>query len=315
MPRLEIRPFADDHLDEAARRLAERHARHREAEPLLPDVTDVRAEVESAWRAEGASGAAVLRDGELVGYLIGAPRDVDRWGANVWVEAAGHAAVDAELVRDLYEVAATRWVDEGRARHYALVPATDAALVDAWFRLSFGAQHAHGIREVPDTTAYPDGVRDASEDDVAAMVELSPLLGRHQALAPVFGAPSREPTEEAIRQDIAEDLAAHDVGNLVAEIDGRVVGNFVVVPATMTSMHTGLARPENAAFLGFAITAPEARGSGAGVALTEACFAWARERGYDTMITDWRVTNLLSSRFWPRRGFRETFLRLYRSIP
>jgi hypothetical protein len=27
------------------------------------------------------------------------------------------------------------------------------------------------------------------------------------------------------------------------------------------------------------------------------------------------VTNLLASRFWPRRGFRTTFLRLYRSIP
>jgi hypothetical protein len=33
------------------------------------------------------------------------------------------------------------------------------------------------------------------------------------------------------------------------------------------------------------------------------------------MVTDWRVTNLLSSRFWPKRGFRPVFLRLYRSIP
>ena len=33
------------------------------------------------------------------------------------------------------------------------------------------------------------------------------------------------------------------------------------------------------------------------------------------MGTDWRVTNLLASRFWPRRGFRTTFLRLYRHIP
>ena len=33
------------------------------------------------------------------------------------------------------------------------------------------------------------------------------------------------------------------------------------------------------------------------------------------MTTDWRVTNLLASRFWPKRGFRPTFLRLYRSIP
>ncbi len=41
----------------------------------------------------------------------------------------------------------------------------------------------------------------------------------------------------------------------------------------------------------------------------------ARERGYGTMVTDWRVTNLLASRFWSARGFRPTFLRLYRHIP
>jgi hypothetical protein len=32
------------------------------------------------------------------------------------------------------------------------------------------------------------------------------------------------------------------------------------------------------------------------------------------MVTDWRI-NLLAPRFWPWRGFRETFLRLDRSIP
>jgi len=60
---------------------------------------------------------------------------------------------------------------------------------------------------------------------------------------------------------------------------------------------------------------PEARGRGVGTALTNAGFAWAHEAGYRTMVTDWRVTNLLSSRFWPTRGFRTSFLRLYRSIP
>jgi hypothetical protein len=34
-----------------------------------------------------------------------------------------------------------------------------------------------------------------------------------------------------------------------------------------------------------------------------------------TEPTDWRITNLPASRFWPRRGIRTTFLRLHRSIP
>ena len=55
--------------------------------------------------------------------------------------------------------------------------------------------------------------------------------------------------------------------------------------------------------------------SGIGVALTDASLAAAAEDGYTAMVTDWRVTNLLASRFWPTRGFRPAFYRLYRSIP
>ena len=32
------------------------------------------------------------------------------------------------------------------------------------------------------------------------------------------------------------------------------------------------------------------------------------------MVTDWRSTNLLASRFWPQRGFRPTHLRLRRDV-
>src|SRR5207244_917912 len=93
----------------------------------------------SASRA-GASGCAALDDGRVVGYLIAWSRPGERWGPNVWVEAAGHAATEPEIVRDLYACAADRWVERGLTSHFALVPATDAGLVDAWFRLGFGAQ-------------------------------------------------------------------------------------------------------------------------------------------------------------------------------
>ena len=55
--------------------------------------------------------------------------------------------------------------------------------------------------------------------------------------------------------------------------------------------------------------------TGAGLALTQHVLHWAHENGYPVMTIDWRMTNLLASRFWPRRGFRPTFLRLYRALP
>lgn len=312
MPGLEIQPFSDEHVDEAAALLADRHRRHREAEPLLGEPADFRAELEALWNGEAASGVAGLRQGRPVGYVLGIQKSDEIWGDNVWVDSAGHAVEEAEDVRNLYAAAAARWVENGRTRHYVVVPASDA-LLDAWYRLGFGQQQALAIREVPDV-AMPAGVRVAEIRDVDALMELAPILPDHQTSSPVFSGGPRE-SEEELRAEISEELGKPDIGNLVAEVDGQVVGNFVVVPTELSSMHTGLARVDGASLLGFAVTRPEVRGSGVGLALTDASFAWARERGYEVMVTDWRVTNLLSSRFWPRRGFRPTFLRLYRSIP
>ena len=73
--------------------------------------------------------------------------------------------------------------------------------------------------------------------------------------------------------------------------------------------------PEQNVDLAHAATDPAVRGSGAGVALTAFVIDWAYEQGFRSITTDWRSVNLLSSRFWPRRRFRPTYLRLYRAIP
>jgi ribosomal protein S18 acetylase RimI-like enzyme len=322
MARLELVPFSDEHLDDAAHLLAARHARQRQAEPLLPerfeDPASAREELERAWRADGASGAAALRDGHVTGYLIAAPRDDDVWGENVWVEAAGHAVEEVEDVRDLYAAAATRWVDEGRARHYTLVPATDAALVDAWFRLGFGQQQAHGIREVPAQTEVrlPPGleIRRPTADEIEELLAVDLALPRHQRSSPVFS-DRPLPTDDELRAEWLDTLAGDVEEVLVGYRNGRPLACWSTVAAEVSRHFRGLALPERACYLAFASTVPEARGSGIGVALTEASLALAAENGYAVMVTDWRVTNLLASRFWPKRGFRTFLLRLYRSIP
>jgi ribosomal protein S18 acetylase RimI-like enzyme len=317
MPELEIQPFSREHLDAAAGLLGQRHGRHVEAEPLLAKEIDFRAEIEALLDAEDTSGVAAIRDNRVVGYMLGTPKNETMWGANVWVDYAGHAAVEPELVRDLYAAAAANWHEQGRDRQYALVPATDRELVDAWFRLSFGAQHAAGIQETPERTdGAPPGViaRRATADDVDAVVRLDFELPRHQERSPVFG-PGPTWTEEESREEFLADVDDAEQGILIAEVDGQIVSLLVMVPIEKSSQHTGLAQVEGAAFLGFAATLPDARGSGAGVALTNAGLDWAREHGYPVVVVDWRETNLLASRFWPRRGFRRTFLRLYRSIP
>jgi len=319
MSALSVIPFADEHLDDAARLLAERHRLQRVSEPLLDprfeQQDDARAEIELLWRREGASGAVGARDGRIVGYVLGARKSDGPWGPNVWVEAAGHAVEQAEDVRDVYALAAARWVEEGRVAHYAVVPATDPALVDAWFRLCFGQQHVHALREAPATTAagLPAGVRRATRDDIAALAALDLVLPQHQALSPVFSSGGMQTLEEAL-EEWDEAIDDPELTNFVAELDGRVVGSAIACSVEKSSLHGSVARPHDAGFLGFAAVLPEARGHGLGRALGEAVIAWAAEAGYSTVVTDWRVTNLLSSRTWPRLGFRPTFVRVHRIV-
>lgn len=322
MTRLQLRELSAGDVEEAGSLLAARHRSQRAVEPSLPPQFEqtmaAAAAVESLRSLEGASGVVAQREGRLVGYMVGTSRDDALWGPNIWVEPAGHAAEDAETVRDLYAAAAARWVEAGRTSHHAIVPATDPALVDAWFRSGFGHQHVHAIRESPAEGEIPQPpahlvVRLAVRDDIESLARLDLALPEHQALSPVFSrlAP---PTLEEARADWQESWDDPRFTTFVAEHDGQVVGSAVGCSAEVSSLHVGLTRPPQAGFLGFAAVLPEARGLGAGRALGEAVLEWARTVGYPTVVTDWRMTNLLSSRAWPRLGFRPTFYRLHRAI-
>ena len=317
----EVRPFSEEHLDDAARLLAARHRRHRAVEPLLPERFEEPAaaleELEALWR-RGASGACCFRDGRLAGYALGITRDREAWRENVWVDYAGQAFEEAEDARDTYAVAAEGWFERGLTRHYVQIPASEPALVDAWFRLSFGQMQADGVREVPPAldVRVPDGfeIRQPSAEDVESLLEVDLALPRQHRRAPVFTVRPL-PTEDELRAEWTKTLAGGKETAFVGYQDGRPVACWALVAAEDAHEFRGLHAPEQACYLWFAATIPELRGFGIGAALTDASLAWAAAEGYQAMGTDWRVTNLLASRFWPRRGFRTTFLRLYRRIP
>jgi GNAT superfamily N-acetyltransferase len=310
MAGLTLVPFGDDHVEAAAALLAERHERHRLTEPLLPEAPDFRAELEKEWRVEGASGVVALSGGSVAGYLVGHPRD-DRVGPHLWSYVAGHAVREPELTRDLYAAAAADWVEAGLARHFVYVPALDD-LIDPWFRLSFGASAALATRETGAEPGEPSTilVRDGNAGDIEAAVALERAMGESMLPAPSFSLHPPDPVEDALAEWRGTWEDTETYRHFVAEREGRVVGHILLYRRPHD-----LRVPVDAIDLAQASTEPAERGAGVGVALTRHVLAWAHEHGFPTMVTDWRMTNLLASRFWPRRGFRPTFLRLQRSIP
>jgi GNAT superfamily N-acetyltransferase len=238
------------------------------------------------------------------------------------VEAAGVAtaqADDEEVVRALYAAAAARWVDEGRTAHYAVLPAHDERLLRAWFRLAFGHQHTHAARPLPvpgdlSFAAPRVGVRRATREDIPVLARLDLELPRHQGLSPTFSSGPTPTLEETVAEWEA-DFDDPAYATFVAEHAGAVVGSAVGCSVEKSSSNAGLIRPDAAAFLGFAAVFPDYRGLGAGRALGEAVLRWAAEDGrFSSIVTDWRETNLFSSRAWRALGYRDTFTRVHRLL-
>jgi|SRR5579884_51080 len=297
MPRLEIHPLSELR-DEAARLLGERFADQRARERLLPHVDDLEPQVPP-------DGHVATRAGRAVAYLAGAvDGDMARW------QFAGHAASDPEALRDLFAVQAK---ELDVSRFMLAVPATHPELVDAWFRLAFGCQAVWAVREVASADPPPfDGtIRPSTPDDLDAAVDFERILIGHQVESPSFSGmevPSRDAVAEEWR-DAWDDPETYIP--FVAERAGRVVGLLGLYRRPEGDLRV----PADNIDLAFAATREEVRGSGAGLALTAHAFNWAHEHGFRSITTDWRSVNLLSSRFWPRRGFRPQYLRLYRAVP
>jgi ribosomal protein S18 acetylase RimI-like enzyme len=309
MSALEFRPFADEHVGEAALLLASRHARHRAVEPLLADA-DAADAIRSARKQQGATGTVALRAGKVAGYVVAEIGDHPYFDRFAWIERAGHAAEEPEVARDLYAAAAGGWVEAGATRHFVLVPALPADL-DPWYRLGFGHMHVEAIRVSGGRTGEPPPgvtIRRGGRDDLDEALRIDRFIFDHQRRSPSFGLITLRPDEEA-RADWVETLDDPSTGYFVVELEGRPVGHSLLYAPP-----PDLGVPVDSLYLASTATAPEVRGTGIGVALAEHVLAWAEETGHPTIVTNWRMSNLLAERFWRARGFRPVFHRLHRVI-
>jgi GNAT superfamily N-acetyltransferase len=295
VPSLEIHPLSELR-EEAAELLAERFARQRAAERLLPEVDDFEAHVP-------VDGHVATRGGQAVAYLAGAvDGDMARW------LFAGHAASEPEALRDLFALQAREF---DVSRFMLTVPASDTELVDVWFRLAFGCQAVWAVKEVePLESAFDGAIRPAEPEDVDELFVFDELLYEHQQDTPSFsGLPT--PPPEDLRAEWDEVWQDDAFIPFVAERDGEIIGLLGLYRRPGGDLRV----PEDNIDLAFAATRDDVRGSGAGLALTAHGMSWAAEHGFRSMTVDWRSVNLLSSRFWTNRGFRPQYLRLYRAVP
>jgi GNAT superfamily N-acetyltransferase len=220
------------------------------------------------------------------------------WGACVFVEAL---VDDPETVRGAYADQSPSWPP----LHFAISKPTPRAL-DPWYRLGFAQMHAYGVRasggvrfDLPDVA-----VRQGSIDDLDEAVAIDKLIYDAQAASPSYSTYEYDPVEQ--RRSWIETLEAGDVSYFVAERRGFAVGHATLYPDPTD---------DEALHLASTAVLPSARGTGVGRVLTAHALLYAAEQGYPRLRTNWRVTNLEASRYWPARGFELTHNRLDRRVP
>ncbi len=241
----------------------------------------------------------------MAAYLIASPQD----DGSSKVGLGGCAAREPELIRDLYEHLASGWATD---RHRVYVPATDAGLVDAWFRLAFGLQFTYAVRETsPEPSVDADvEIRQGRASDLDAVVALEQVFSEHLWASPSFSG-RVVASDDEVRDDWAGAWDDARFTHFIAERGDRVVGHVLLYRRDGGDLRI----PEGSIDLALATTHSDVRRSGVGRALIAHALGWAHEQGYRSLTIDWRVVNLLADRFFTARGFRPTFLRLYRHVP
>ena len=319
---LEIRAFTDDVIDDAARLLAERHRAQRLIEPGLAPRFERRrrrgprsrrSRRRMARRARsrcGAASSSATSSGRLA---------LPMWGPNIWVEGAGHAVVEPEVdprpVRVRRRALGRRRGDQplrgrpcdGRGARRRLVPG----------RVRPAARPRHP--RAGDGRARSCGRRPASSSGTRS-VATSPCSA---------GSRSRSPSTRPGRRSSPVSPCRR---SRTPPTNGRKGSTTRPSRRSWPSTTGGWSGPRSVARSRRrrstrASSGRPAPGSSAsrrscrrhaasapGRALGEAVLIWARDAGHPTVVTDWRETNLLSSRAWPRLGFRPTFRRLFRAI-
>lgn len=251
-----------------------------------------------------------------VGFLAPVYKDEGIWGKNCWFSFGNFATFSPSASKKLFTEVSEAEYSNGVNNFYVEVPANDQLEIQAWFELGFGAQHASGILGTLSNTKTSATIRSAILEDIPAILKVEKELALHQMKAPVFSNVKPDDEKESANdwRELLESVDNMGFVVKVAEIDGQVVALSYGVSTEKSGLHSGLLRPTNSATLAHVTTLPEFRGKGIGKALAASVINELKKNGFKEIVTDWRVTNQLSSVTWPKLGFIPTVLRLHRAL-
>ncbi|GLC89275.1 GNAT family N-acetyltransferase [Lysinibacillus piscis] len=260
-------------------------------------------------------GMGAWMNNELVGYIIGEVKIDSLRGRHIWVPYEGIAIQmeqSSELIRHLYAQVSLAWLEQGCFTHYAMIPLGQPTYYDACQRLSFSIQQVHAVMNMKDYQPFEHvgnaEIRLANKMDGDLMGKMSNIIQAYQNATPTFelALPEVVANIQNGYQGIIEEA---DETILLALQDQQELGFQVYYPSIANLM-----TPDNSVELSIAGTYASQMGKGIGKQLMNEGWQMMKDKGYDHMLTDWRITNLASSTFWPKCAFQPVAYRMVRYI-
>lgn len=308
---LQIVPFYEDYLEDAARLVCARFLTLRCQVPVLPECyTRVDAFLPRLQDLlQKGLGVAALDGGKLTGFLHGfvLPHFLGKRSlfSPEWANAA-RLDSSARIYEEMYAWLSGDWVDSGCDQHIITLLANDSAGLDAWRWLGFGMAATDAIRDLsplqPPPTwleIYRAGVLDLPES-----VRFADALAQHIASPPIFWPHAA--------QDMQSRLENPEFAQFMACANGKTLGVIGLEPGYTDACL--VSQDKQTITITSAYTLEQARCQGVAHHLLSHALGWAGAQGYVRCAVDFEAANYLAHRFWLTH-FQPVCYSLLRSIP
>lgn len=318
---MKIQKLTVNDIPEIVKLLAFRHKQERQCYEGLNQVFENEQVLEKIVRKNLGEKRVIaigaFEEGQLIAFIISNVKKDHVFGRCAWVKYDGLAlaeGVDAQVYRLLYAHISKLWITDGCLKHYIIVPGSNDDVLKAWLFSGFAYEQVFGIKKLVDPEIKPlDNItiRKAMPSDEKDLKSISGLIMSYQAGSPTYAAALPELFSEIedgygglISDQEAHVLMAYQddtfLGFTCGYFEGENIENMMV--------------PYKNTELGVAGTFSHVQNKGIGTVLTLSLFRDAIEAGYENTTTDWRITNMKSSVFWPKMGYEPYAYRLVRNI-
>jgi GNAT superfamily N-acetyltransferase len=313
---MHVKPFTDQHIEDAAALVAQRYATLRRTVPSMPERYAQSAVFYPLLQDLTAHHTAVaaLDGGTLVGFMGGMILPRFRGKRSAYSPEWANATTPdhpREIVERLYTVLADAWVSDRCEAHYLNVFAHDHTAIETLSWLGFGMLGVDAMRDSTplqhNPSAAPVDIFPATLDDLDAVLRLDTDLHHYMQAAPIFLLADDVIDRAAWEGPLQND----DHCVLLARSNGDPIAFLHIGPANLDI--SVVIRDPHTASIYRAFTAEAYRAQGIATLLLNRALGWAQARGHVRCGVDFETMNILGSRFWLRH-FQPSCYSLQRMI-